>query len=37
MLWPGKGCRLPQLAGQRVRLASVTAKLVDGIPWACGT
>jgi hypothetical protein len=32
MLRPGSGCRLPQFAGQRVRLASVTVELADGIP-----
>ena len=32
MLRPGSGCCLPQFAGQRLRLASVTVELANGIP-----
>ena len=32
MLRPGNGCSLPQFAGQRVRLASVTVELANSIP-----
>ena len=32
MLRPGSRCRVPDFAGQRVRLASAVVELADGIP-----
>lgn len=32
MLRPGSRCRLPDFAGQRVRMAGVTVELANGIP-----
>jgi hypothetical protein len=32
MLWQEDRCRLPDFAGQRVRLASITVELADCVP-----